>query len=588
MRVRKLNIGMKLIISCMGLSIIIILMMTYVYYINSYNLIKKQMDNTTFNILHQTGSNIDILLEEYDSIIFNIKKDPIIQSYLKEEPSLDNFEKYEQQKEMINRVYDYILYEPGVESVFIVTEIGEKIEISKTLVKYDLNRDYKKNIYAEGGKTLWLESNYENGYISAGSQINHLLSMKPLGYIILNVSEESFSKVYSKMNAVKEGEVFIVNKNLKIISAENDETLIKRATNQNSQTLFETDNTLININNKQFKLSWTNVNNDEWFLVYGTPIISYRETLYNLKGSLSVLILIGMIISTLLSILITRQFSRPIKKLNETMTQFGKGDLNVTYKVHSGDEIGTLGNSFNLMAENINELLEKVSSEKILKKEAELKSLRMQINPHFLYNTLETVNWMARVKGIPEVGDIVKSLAEMMRYSIDGSEFSDLESELNNISNYLEIQKKRYGKSLIVKHLISEELLNVKTPKLILQPIIENALVHGFEETEQEQLLIIEARKVDSYLLVNIIDNGCGMSEEKLQEVRKKIQDTSSNDSEQHIGLQNVNLRLKRYYEELEGLKVHSKLGQGTKIEFKILIKDNFEPKNLISNEMVD
>src|SRR5699024_7383990 len=99
------------------------------------------------------------------------------------------------------------------------------------------NRDYKKNIYAEGGKTLWLESNYENGYISAGSQINHLLSMKPLGYIILNVSEESFSKVYSKMNAVKEGEVFIVNKNLKIISAENDETLIKRATNQNSQTL---------------------------------------------------------------------------------------------------------------------------------------------------------------------------------------------------------------------------------------------------------------------------------------------------------------------------------------------------------------
>lgn len=588
MRVRKLNIGMKLIISCMGLSIIIILMMTYVYYINSYNLIKKQMDNTTFNILHQTGSNIDILLEEYDSIIFNIKKDPIIQSYLKEEPSLDNFEKYEQQKEMINRVYDYILYEPGVESVFIVTEIGEKIEISKTLVKYDLNRDYKKNIYAEGGKTLWLESNYENGYISAGSQINHLLSMKPLGYIILNVSEESFSKVYSKMNAVKEGEVFIVNKNLKIISAENDETLIKRATNQNSQTLFETDNTLININNKQFKLSWTNVNNDEWFLVYGAPIISYRETLYNLKGSLSVLILIGMIISTLLSILITRQFSRPIKKLNETMTQFGKGDLNVTYKVHSGDEIGTLGNSFNLMAENINELLEKVSSEKILKKEAELKSLRMQINPHFLYNTLETVNWMARVKGIPEVGDIVKSLAEMMRYSIDGSEFSDLESELNNISNYLEIQKKRYGKSLIVKHLISEELLNVKTPKLILQPIIENALVHGFEETEQEQLLIIEARKVDSYLLVNIIDNGCGMSEEKLQEVRKKIQDTSSNDSEQHIGLQNVNLRLKRYYEELEGLKVHSKLGQGTKIEFKILIKDNFEPKNLISNEMVD
>ncbi|MFC4696947.1 cache domain-containing sensor histidine kinase [Enterococcus aquimarinus] len=588
MRVRKLNIGMKLIISCMGLSIIIILMMTYVYYINSHNLIKKQMDNTTFNILHQTGSNIDILLEEYDSIIFNIKKDPIIQSYLKEEPSLDNFENYEQQKEMINRVYDYILYEPGVESVFIVTESGEKIEISKTLVKYDLNRDYKKNIYAEGGKTLWLESNYENGYISAGSQINHLLSMKPLGYIILNVSEESFSKVYSKMNAVKEGEVFIVNKNLKIISAENDETLIKRATNQNSQTLFETDNTLININNKQFKLSWTNVNNDEWFLVYGTPIISYRETLYNLKGSLSVLILIGMIISTLLSILITRQFSRPIKKLNETMTQFGKGDLNVTYKVHSGDEIGTLGNSFNLMAENINELLEKVSSEKILKKEAELKSLRMQINPHFLYNTLETVNWMARVKGIPEVGDIVKSLAEMMRYSIDGSEFSDLESELNNISNYLEIQKRRYGKSLIVKHLISEELLNVKTPKLILQPIIENALVHGFEETEHEQLLIIEARKVDSYLLVNIIDNGCGMSEEKLQEVRKKIQDTSSNDSEQHIGLQNVNLRLKRYYEELEGLKVHSKLGQGTKIEFKILIKDNFEPKNLISNEMVD
>jgi len=216
-----------------------------------------------------------------------------------------------------------------------------------------------------------------------------------------------------------------------------------------------------------------------------------------------------------------------------------------------------------MMVYNINDLIDKVYTETMLKQEAELKSLRMQINPHFLYNTLDTINWLSREKGVPEVGAMAKSLGDMMYYTINGSDFTNVEDEIKNINNYLMIQRKRYEERIVFTVDIPEELYPYKLPKLILQPLIENAIIHGLENKMKGGLVSIWGRINNKMLMLSVSDNGIGMSQEKVKSILLK-------DSQESIGVRNVNQRLQLYYGEQRGLEVQSIINVGTQVTISI------------------
>jgi two-component system sensor histidine kinase YesM len=167
-----------------------------------------------------------------------------------------------------------------------------------------------------------------------------------------------------------------------------------------------------------------------------------------------------------------------------------------------------------------------------MKREAELKSLQMQINPHFLYNTLETINWMSRAKGNEDIGVMVKSLGDLMRATISNDDYVLLRDEVVNLSNYLNIQKYRYHDKFQAIFNIAEEAGSLYVPKLILQPLVENAIYHGIEPSFEPGIISVSAEKIREFLFIEVMDTGAGMSEETIRSVLDiTAEDTSSKNS---------------------------------------------------------
>ncbi len=205
-----------------------------------------------------------------------------------------------------------------------------------------------------------------------------------------------------------------------------------------------------------------------------------------------------------------------------------------------------------------------------MRQSTELRALRMQINPHFLYNTLDTINWTARFSGADTVGDMACSLGNPLRYSLSPGDFTVLAREVASLADYLEIQGMRYGDKMQVQVNIDPSFGNIDVPKLIIQPIVENAIVHGIEKkVEDGQIHIWAELDGEQDLLLYVDDDGVGMSEEVARSllVRQKSEDFRRSS---HIGVYNVHRRLQMYYGEEYGVSIRSEIGVGTQVTLRI------------------
>jgi two-component system sensor histidine kinase YesM len=228
------------------------------------------------------------------------------------------------------------------------------------------------------------------------------------------------------------------------------------------------------------------------------------------------------------------------------------------------------------MVAQVQKLIQEVYQEQYLTQKAELKSLRMQINPHFLYNTLESINWMARIKGAPEIGDMVKALGDLMRVSISGEDFIPVGEEVGNVVNYLKIQNFRYGDRFEIRIHIEPDIEKILVPKLILQPIVENAIVHGLEEKVGNGRIEITGVLEEGNIVITVADNGVGMEEEKAAVILDDGgEEAAHSDNHTHIGLKNVDRRIKLYYGQQYGLSVASVPGSGTTVRAVLPMEQN-------------
>ena len=209
---------------------------------------------------------------------------------------------------------------------------------------------------------------------------------------------------------------------------------------------------------------------------------------------------------------------------------------------------------------------------KIQKQEAELSYMRSQIDPHFLYNTLETIRKMALEKNAPEVANMAVDMGKIFRYSTKGEEIVTLQEELEMVKSYLRIQQKRFGNRVQVFYFIPDEVAHCMVMKMILQPVIENAIIHGLEEKETEGSLYIGAKVSENTLILTVKDDGVGISEEKLQKINSELKQDVY-DTSRHVGIINTQARIRLKYGSEYGITVESLQGDGTSIEIKMPAK---------------
>lgn len=255
------------------------------------------------------------------------------------------------------------------------------------------------------------------------------------------------------------------------------------------------------------------------------------------------------------------------------MKKVESGNLDEKITIQSKDEIGELGKGFNKMTGELKKLIQAVKHEEKLKKEAEITALQLQINPHFIYNTLETINSLARKKREHEISRLIVLLGRLLRSSISSFEEKiPIKQEMNYIQNYLEIQKARMRKPLNYTLSINPEIEDYLSVKLILQPIVENAIIHGIDPLKSEGRLDIIGETKGRNIIFTIKDNGVGIDSSTLQQINHQLRFNSKELAkyENKIGLYNVQTRIQAHYGRSYGISVDSELNNGTTVTITI------------------
>lgn len=273
-------------------------------------------------------------------------------------------------------------------------------------------------------------------------------------------------------------------------------------------------------------------------------------------------------LTIVLSIFLSLRISRPIKRLRKSMQAVEMGDFDIRVDIQSTDEIGELGKDFNIMISEIRTLIKQNNVQQELKRKSELKALQMQINPHFLYNTLDSIIWMAEGRKEQEVITMVSSLARLFRLSLGkGKEIIDIGSEVEHVGHYLTIQKIRYKDKLDYEIKVDPDILNFKTVKIILQPLVENAIYHGIKHKASPGKITITGKRSAHGVELAVHDDGIGMSRETLSKLSAPGETNSSGGG---LGVRNVDERIKLYFGKEYGLDFESAEDKGTTVYVRL------------------
>ena len=520
------------------------------------------------DINEQTTNNLENNIQKIEDINVQILSSQVIQSQLKivNEKCLDSYDLAQCRQKIERELSNWALYASYVVSVSVISREGiefavKKIETGGT--QFGFTED---EIYEANGSSLWGITGEKNR-ICVAKAILDFDTMKPAGYINIVYENSYLSDILANNSSKYSGASYVVNTHGRIMVAnkegyvgENFPVKLSdlRASNTSRYDMFSSTQAFYFVGNEM---------PNGWSLVQTGSVKEFNKEMNHLIVLAAGIVLLVLGISLGFVWYVTSRIAYPAKELMESMKTLAKDNEYPRVKIVSNDEIGMIGLEYNKMAENIETLIEKVYKMELTQKQAELEFLQMQINPHFLYNALDTISWMALAKGNMDVSEMTIALAELLRATIKKESFITLREEMNTVKDYLLIQQERFGDKISAEYFVEEDAYSCMVPNFILQPVIENAIIHGLEPKIEKGKVSINISIQDEFLTFLVEDNGVGMDEKEILDLYKKCRE---NNTKQSIGLKNVYRRLLLCYGEASMLKIESKKEQGTRISFLI------------------
>ncbi|NMA84552.1 MAG: sensor histidine kinase [Epulopiscium sp.] len=395
------------------------------------------------------------------------------------------------------------------------------------------------------------------------SEIKDPSSLQPLGILSVEYSLEGIRQSYESQYTKIRGKVLILTKDGRVIFDSTGEEQTQEYYPYFHQLKEEPEE--INLDNKVYLVNILQSSSTKSLIVGLIPkseILEntswHRQTIWG--GAFT--LIVGAILISYISI---SSFSERTQQITEAMSELKSGDLSVRIPIDSKeDELTAIAQNFNQMCEDLNTYIDQVYLLEIHQKQAELRVLQAQINPHFLYNTLEVIRMRAIAQGVEDVGQMIYILSNLFKHSIKDEMLTTVAAEVEHCRLYLELFQIRYRDRLTVSIDISPELMTYPMIKLSLQPIVENYIIHGIRLEKKDNHIRIQAYLQEQDIIFKIIDNGYGISPQILEQVVDKLKEPTQKLS--GIGLSNVNARLKMLYGEEYGLIIDSKVGEGTTV----------------------
>lgn len=558
--------------------IIIVTSVGFFSYISTKNTVEKRVTQSTVETLKQLDRNMYTVFGGVDDLSLFIISDKNIKKLTNTE--VGQFPQIGELIAQLDETYanltntkSYIL------AVNVYSDKGLKFESAgiSHAEKEPLLKERESQIPADG-KNL-LTYTYRRKYQQIGDkyvlslyrQLNDINNLtKRLGIIRIDLSEREINRIYRDIQLGETGYVFITNKDGVILSHSNVEMINKNIRNEELfKKVFTGENGFYREKYSGQDMLVTYYESNIQDMTY-ISVVPFKEITRELNTSLKVTLSIVAVVIALAFIalsFLTMKITKPIKRMTVLMKKVEQGNLDVLINTDRKDEIGTLGRSFNSMTRKLKILIEEVYKIQLSRKEAELKTLQAQINPHFLYNTLDVIYWTSRLENAPRTGEIVSALAKLFKLGLNkGSEITTIKKEVEHVHSYLTIQKYRYDEIPEFRIDVDESILEHSTIKLILQPFVENALVHGIAEMGGRGRVEILGRDQGKNICFEVIDNGKGMEEDRIREIFEE----NFESDQKGYGVRNVHKRIKLYFGQDYGVEIFSKTASGTKVVITI------------------
>jgi two-component system, sensor histidine kinase YesM len=582
----NLSIRYKILIFFFTIIIFISLSLGIYSYSASYHTIQEEVASVNLRDIKQSSGSINFLQKDVKDLSTFVCLNPLVQAFVKSEEPSNNLYNYNSVSlEPLNSLLaskDYIsfiiIYGNNGSTYYLSSDRSTGVNSYKDIKMTDI---YKK-AHELKGAPMWLDLRDENQiFISDNKQpkiamvrtITNTNTFEEAGLMVICINNSTLERIYSGNQKTTEGSTIMLDDKNNIVSfATSDKELLKKPDFSpllpyiNSTTGYD----VVTFNKVKFLITASTIEQSGWKMVSMLPMSALLKNLNSILTMTIIVIIACLIISLIMALLISKALTSPIKKLLTSMQKVKSGNFKEKVSFKYKDEIGMLGAEYNDMIDNINTLIDKVYKLQIKEKEAELKALQAQINPHFLYNTLDTIFWKAERSNQKDISDMVYALSRLFRISLSrGNEFIFLRSEKEFIEHYLLLQSKRFKQRLSYEIEIEDCILDYTIPKLIIQPFVENSIIHATEGDNDKSLIKISGRLCLDKLVFTVEDNGCGMSEETINLLlsNKFSEDKKFQSS---YAIRNVNQRLALYYNNNYALNISSNLGKGTKVEIEI------------------
>ncbi len=446
-----------------------------------------------------------------------------------------------------------------------------------------------------GGRSVVSSSHVQNvikdryrWVISLSREIISPETKTGVGILLMDLNYGVINRICSSVQLGKRGYIFIVDRNGDIVYHPQQQLIYGGLKSENIRRITTEQGEYFTGNEGQENKIYSiqTMRTTGWKVVGVNFLDELVENRDSIRNTYLFWGLAFFVVTIVLSTLLSRRISKPIKQLRKSVQAVEQGNFDIRADIRSSNEIGELGKDFNIMISEIKELLHRVTEQQELKRKSELKALQMQINPHFLYNTLDSVIWMAEGGKQQEVIAMSSALARLFRLSISkGREIIDIASEVQHVANYLTIQKIRYKDKLDYRIAVPPELNAFKTVKIILQPLVENAIYHGIKNKAGTGIITISGLRTAEGIELSVRDDGVGMQPEMLQRVRDQLAGKATVEApptlptHSGLGVRNVDERIKLYFGAAYGLEYESEPDRGTLVRVRLpAIAGELEP----------
>ena len=592
LQLKHFRLKTKLIITYILLTVIPMAILGYITYYQNTKAIEEQVGEYVPRLLKQANKNIENEINELENLPNLIYNSSDVMSILRTTPYDERSSLLEDQfsiESFLSRTYlgsnnDNILgaFLLSKNRSFISTRVPyEGFDVSDHTFPYgeahDLGGDTK--ILLPSQVNLSFEGNPP--YMLLVKDIVDLDNRKNLGTLFLAVKLTFIEEILDDLDEEEKATMWLMDPQGQIIYHQDqnrvgsyyEEVYEYPLLNGSFRTNQSKDRTLISINQSE---------KQDWILVHSIPIKYLTESTDVVKTVAIIIFVILVVITTLLSIAVAWSVTKPINKLGKIMKDVEYGNLYVNIPIHSKDEVGELASSFQSMISRIRELIKQNYHIELRQKDAELYALQSQINPHFMYNTLETIGAAIEEGESDLVVDMVAILGRMLRYSLSNKDkIVPISKEILHIEDYLTLQKFRFEERISFRIHQNKDQEDYLTPKFILQPIIENSIKYGMQKRKSLHIDIEVIHEEDHSILFVIKDNGPGIEAEKLDELNQLLEKNPVINRDSGFGVTNVHARIVMMCGSEYGITIDSRMGEGTAVTIKI-------PQKIITQENGD